>query len=390
MADDDFRFTTALTRLDATKLDRAEAREVEGLYRAKEYLGTEVRDRLLEVESERDLLRTKVDRLQAERDAIRERLDGLEADRGSVAPDRLVASLGDSLAGAREDLSAAEYAIGRIEVDLKTNVVGGDDGPRFQLPDLAESVNRETLSTLRFDLRPAARETEATAYDPIPDVRDSPLAAARSAIERAGFTVGEVTSEPGDADGVVLDQFPSSRSVAEPGAPIDLTVAERRAVGVPGVVGLPLEDATAALDDADLVVGTVDAETRSAPVDEVIGQSPPAGKSAPVGAAVDLTVSAGPSAESDDAASNGRTRGSESEDRSDAEERSDADDRTVVDLEAVDGIGPTYADRLRAAGVEDVTTLLDHDVESVADVTRASAGRVENWFVDAKRLLERR
>ena len=108
MSDDDFRFTRELTRVDATKLDRAEAREVEGLYRAKEYLDTELRDRLIEVETERDLLRTKVDRLQVERDALRKRLDGLEADRGSVAPDRLVASLGDALASARELMAAGE------------------------------------------------------------------------------------------------------------------------------------------------------------------------------------------------------------------------------------------------------------------------------------------
>lgn len=381
MPGDDFRFTTELAHVDPAKLDRAEARDVEGLYRAKEYLATTLRDQLIEVEGERDLLRTKLDRLQAERDALRERLDGLEADRGSVAPDRFVASLGDALAGARDDLSEAAYAIGRIEVDLKANVVGGADGPQFQLPDLAESVNREALSTFRFDLRPAARADDAAVYEPIPDVRDRSLDEARSAIERAGFTVGEVTAEPGDVDDVVLDQFPSPRSVAEPGAPIDLTVSERRDVDVPSVVGLALDDAVAALTDADLSVGEVDAETRDAPTDAVVGQSPPAGESVPVGTAVDLTVSAGPAEEADADAASETAKPSES---------ADAEQRATVDLEAVDGIGPTYADRLRAAGVEDVRTLLARDPDEVAEVTRASTSRVTDWFVDAKRLLEER
>jgi predicted flap endonuclease-1-like 5' DNA nuclease len=375
MPDDDFRFTRELTRVDAAKLDRAEAREVEGLYRAKEYLATEFRDRLIEVESERDLLRTRVDRLQAERDSLRERLDGLEADRGSVAPDRLVASLGDALASARDDLSTAEYAIGRVEVDLKANVVGGDDGPRFQLPDLAEPVNREALSTLRFDLRPATRAEETAVYDPIPDVRDRSLAEARAAVQRAGFTVGEVTTEAGDADDVVLDQFPSPRSVAEPGTPVDLTVSERREVDVPSVIGLALDAAAAALDDAGLTVGAVDAEARDAPADAVVGQSLPAGESAPVGTAVDLTVSAGAPEEPD----TGTTEPPDSD---------GTEERATVDLQAVDGIGPTYADRLRDAGVADVATLLDRDVEEVAEVARAPTGRVENWFADARRLLE--
>jgi predicted flap endonuclease-1-like 5' DNA nuclease len=378
MSDDDFRFTRELTRVDATKLDRAEAREVEGLYRAKEYLDTELRDRLIEVETERDLLRTKVDRLQVERDALRKRLDGLEADRGSVAPDRLVASLGDALASARDDLSAAEYAIGRVEVDLKANVVGGDDGPRFQLPDLAEPVNREALSTLRFGLRPATPAEETAVYDPIPDVRDRSLSEARAAVERAGFAVGEVTTEPGDEDGVVRDQFPSPRSVAEPGSPVDLTVSERRELDVPSVIGLGLDDAAAALDDAGLTVGAVDAEAHDESADAVVGQSPPAGEPVSVGTAVDLTVSAGPA-----------TADEVDADATSAPPEPDAaEERVTIDLEAVDGIGPTYADRLRDAGVADVTALLDRDIEDVAEVTRASTNRVENWFADAKRLLE--
>jgi predicted flap endonuclease-1-like 5' DNA nuclease len=382
MPGDDFRFTTELTSLDVSKLDRAEAREVEGLYRAKEYLVAELRDRVIDVESDRDLLRMRLDRSQAERDRLRSRLDALESDRGTVAPDRLVASLGDALASARDDLSTVDYAIGRIEVDLKANVVGGSDGPQFQLPDLAESVDREALSTLRFDFRPAVGDAQTATYDPIPDVRGRSLDEAREAIRRAGFAVGDVTTEPGDADDVVTDQFPSPRAVAEPGAAVDLTVSERRAVDVPAVIGHGLGDATAALDAAGLAVGEVDAETRDDPADVVIGQSPPAGESVPAGAAVDLTVSAGPATEEDHA----------NEDGNEDERRADVDAETGethdVGLRDVDGIGPTYADRLRAVGVDDLPSLLASDPDEVADVTRASRSRVEGWFEQAKRLLE--
>jgi predicted flap endonuclease-1-like 5' DNA nuclease len=158
-------------------------------------------------------------------------------------------------------------------------------------------------------------KVETAIYDPIPDVRDRSLAEARAAVQRAGFTVGEVTTEPGDADDVVLDQFPSPRSVAEPGTPVDLTVSAG--------------PATADEADADAADATSEPSQSNA-----------------VGT------------------------------------------RATVDLEAVDGIGPTYADRLREAGVVDVTTLLDRDVEDVAEVTRASTSRVENWFADARRLLE--
>jgi len=391
MPEDDFRFTTELTHLDVGKLDRAEVMEVEGLYRTKEYLVDELRTRLLDAESERDLLQHRIDRVRADRDRLRKRLDALEADRGTVAPDRLVASLGDALATARDDLADADYAVGRVEVDLKTNVVGGDDGPRFQLPDLAESADREALSTLRFALQPAERADVAT-YDPIPDVRDRPLTAATEAVERAGFTVGEVTAEPGDVDGVVLEQFPSPRAVAEPGTPVDLTVSERREVDVPAVLGLDLGDAAAALAAADLSVGEIDAETRDEPADVVVGQTPPAGESVPVSAAVDLTVSAGPAegAERADAGvdDDGGTPAADIDEVPETDADADATSTRSLDLRAVDGIGPTYADRLRAVGVTDLPTLLDTDPADVAEATRASRGRVEDWFDHAKRLLE--
>jgi polyhydroxyalkanoate synthase len=114
----------------------------------------------------------------------------------------------------------------------------------------------------------------------------------------------------------------------------------------------------------------------------VIGQSPPAGESVPAGAAVDLTVSAGPATEEDHA----------NEDGNEDERRADVDAETGethdVGLRDVDGIGPTYADRLRAVGVDDLPSLLASDPAEVADVTRASRSRVEGWFEQAKRLLE--
>ncbi|WP_436907460.1 class III poly(R)-hydroxyalkanoic acid synthase subunit PhaC [Halosimplex marinum] len=50
------------------------------------------------------------------------------------------------------------------------------------------------------------------------------------------------------------------------------------------------------------------------------------------------------------------------------------------DIEGVDGIGPTYADRLRDAGIETVADLTASDVEEVAEVTGAPVSRVEDWF----------
>jgi len=67
-------------------------------------------------------------------------------------------------------------------------------------------------------------------------------------------------------------------------------------------------------------------------------------------------------------------------DEATAGETTDEAASSDTDIETVDGIGPTYADRLRAAGIETVEDLAETDPEAVAETTGASLGRVEAWF----------
>jgi len=50
------------------------------------------------------------------------------------------------------------------------------------------------------------------------------------------------------------------------------------------------------------------------------------------------------------------------------------------DIETVDGVGPTYAERLRAAGIETVADLEAAGVERAAEAAEAPESRVEDWF----------
>jgi polyhydroxyalkanoate synthase len=50
------------------------------------------------------------------------------------------------------------------------------------------------------------------------------------------------------------------------------------------------------------------------------------------------------------------------------------------DVETVDGVGPTYAGRLREAGIETVDDLREAGVERAAEVSQAPASSVEDWF----------
>jgi polyhydroxyalkanoate synthase len=71
-------------------------------------------------------------------------------------------------------------------------------------------------------------------------------------------------------------------------------------------------------------------------------------------------------------------------DESDAE--TGEEPATGADLEVLDGVGPAYADRLRAAGVEALPDLVAADPEELAAAVDVSADRVRRWIDQAREL----
>ena len=53
------------------------------------------------------------------------------------------------------------------------------------------------------------------------------------------------------------------------------------------------------------------------------------------------------------------------------------------DLESIDGIGPTYAERLREAGIDGPAALADADPEAVAEAAEVPVSRAEDWIDQA-------
>jgi len=72
------------------------------------------------------------------------------------------------------------------------------------------------------------------------------------------------------------------------------------------------------------------------------------------------------------------TTASETADDTDEAEPADDDD-----LEAITGVGPAYAQRLRDAGVGSVADLAAADPEELAEATDLSANRIGNWIDQA-------
>ena len=53
------------------------------------------------------------------------------------------------------------------------------------------------------------------------------------------------------------------------------------------------------------------------------------------------------------------------------------------DVETIDGIGPTFAERLRAAGVETVADLAEYDAAELADLAETNESRASEWLEQA-------
>lgn len=68
----------------------------------------------------------------------------------------------------------------------------------------------------------------------------------------------------------------------------------------------------------------------------------------------------------------------------------DAPDERIAAAETlitgVSGIGPVYATRLGAAGINSLTDLAGSDVDAVTEAAQVPASRASDWIADAQRL----
>ncbi len=136
----------------------------------------------------------------------------------------------------------------------------------------------------------------------VPDETGQTANAAGSAITTAGLAVGNVTQAASAvvASGVVISENPGGGAIVTPGTPVDLVISTGIGqLAVPSVVGFTQANATKAIQNTGLVVGTVTmATSASVAAGSVISESPAAGSPVNPGAAVNLVVSSGSSLQS--------------------------------------------------------------------------------------------
>lgn len=416
-----------IPQVDPAKYEPIERAAIERVITEQQESLVRLQTDVLDVRTERNALEHQLTELEDQRAQLQDRIRELEAERPTLNPRDVFTSLGTALDEVDDDLAGERYRVDDVDFTLKANVIQTTEGLRMHLPSLDETSASANLSEISFRLRAPKTETEraGAAYTEVPDLQGVSRDIAMRRLAEAGLTEGTVETvvDPGSRPGTVVEQFPGPYTVTEPEAPIDLVLA---------VEPEPTADA-AEVDESE-----VEAETDSESTAETEAETE---------TETETEMSSKPTTDAEE-----RDTDSEAENRADRDtddakrieafrkaivesdpddpstvvdrlrragiedveslvgqdaealaeslsipveriaalQKQLSDDRESIDLEAVSGIGPTYAERLRKSGIQDVSQLATRDPETVSKISGASTGRTEKWVEQARELLRKR
>lgn len=173
--------------------------------------------------------------------------------------------------------------------------------------------------------------------------------------------------------GVTVEHEPPTEGDADPSTEIETAEVDAASSDE------PTDDEFKSADDAtDETVGVEDADVDEA---EAIGDvDAPTREEEPVDAAV--------STESEEPVDAGASTEDEAPVDADAPTEDDDPEASTTEsgepVDVIKGIGPTYAERLGAAGVESVGELADADAATLGEEIDVSETRVQKWIDQAK------
>jgi beta-lactam-binding protein with PASTA domain/sugar lactone lactonase YvrE len=130
----------------------------------------------------------------------------------------------------------------------------------------------------------------------VPDVVGKIQSEAQASLVTAGLTIGTINTAFSDSvpAGTVISQTPTGGTAVNGGTPVSLVVSRGPRMTVPSVMGMPREEARAAIIAAGLTVGSISESYHPVvPAGRVLKQMPVGGTDAAQGSPVDLSVSSG-------------------------------------------------------------------------------------------------
>lgn len=176
---------------------------------------------------------------------------------------------------------------------LRIEFVGQEYSDRYPIGHVTWQ-SYEPGATVKANRAIQVRTSLGVKQATVPNVGGKFLVEAWDEIERAGLRRGQAFSKyvAGVPEGRVVDQLPPAGALVREGTPVDLTVS-KGALLVPNLVGRSLAEASKALQEVGLELGSVERVADARPRDTVLEQSPPPGSQAAPTARVNLKVSQG-------------------------------------------------------------------------------------------------
>lgn len=126
----------------------------------------------------------------------------------------------------------------------------------------------------------------------VPNIVGLDIDSGEQVLINSQLEVGEITEQSSKStSGTILNQSIEAGTIALVGTPVDIVIAAREAVEVPGLIGKKLDMAKYLIRSAKLVPGNIVKQVSTEKADTVLEQDPPAGTAVLEGESVDLVIS---------------------------------------------------------------------------------------------------
>ena len=264
-----------------------------------ETLNATVRQQLTEIEQAakaNDILKSSVSGLEREKKELVSKVSVLDGalHRPDLHPADLATSLSLAVQSMQESLKQSGgrvcYAVGQLDTEIRTNLmIGKDNALTIRLPDIGETTDPASLSTIKLSLKTAPAVSDTLVRVPLLKSLDRTQAV--NAVKDLGL-VPKTIEKPGRTHtGKVVDQDPEEYSEVSPGSTVRIVVATAEKITVPNLVNMEREDALKILGDCGLKPGNIESKPSSAKSGVIIAQSVVAGTKVDRQTGIDLTVS---------------------------------------------------------------------------------------------------
>jgi beta-lactam-binding protein with PASTA domain len=126
----------------------------------------------------------------------------------------------------------------------------------------------------------------------VPNIVGLDIDSGEQVLINSQLEVGEITEQSSKStSGTILNQSIEAGTIALVSTPVDIVIAARETVEVPGLIGKKLDMAKYLIRSAKLVPGNIVKQVSTEKADTVLEQDPPAGTAVLEGESVDLVIS---------------------------------------------------------------------------------------------------